>query len=284
MSLAAPAGRGEPGHRRANGSGPREAVTVNLVCTVLLRLSPGSAWPLLLAAVRDEILNRPWEPPAAHWPSMPTIQGGRDLTSGGTWLGVDHARGVVAAVLNGVRRPEPPPGQTRPTRGSLPLAALEEAAPVEPANVRQYDGFHLLRADRDFVEVWSWDGDKLTHQWLGDGDHIIVNLGPDRDDDPLVPHFMPLLRALPEPDPRPGLATAEAWGEWLDLLRGDGLAPADPRGLLIEHDLDGAPYGSSSACLVAIGADGAIRFDFTPTPRKPQWSEIARPRRGQMSD
>lgn len=243
------------------------------MCTVLLRLRPGSAWPLTFAAVRDEMLDRSWDPPGAHWPSMPRVQGGRDRTSGGTWMAVDRDRGAVAAVLNGVRRP-PLAGQTRPTRGALPLAALRDDDPVDAARSRDYDGFHLLRADRETVEVWSWDGVDLTRRRLAPGDHIVVNLGPDRDDDPLVPHFMPLLRALPEPDPRPGLAPARAWSGWLALLGGDGLAPTDPRGLLIEHDVEGTRYGSSSASLVAVAADGTVRYDFTPTPRMPRWVEI----------
>lgn len=255
------------------------------MCTVLLRSRPGAEFPLLLAAVRDEMLDRPWDPPSAHWPWMPEVQGGRDHTSGGTWMAVDRGRGVVGAILNGVRLPP----ADRPSRGSLPLAALSEATPVNSGSVREYDGFHLVRAGRDTVEVWSWDGVDLGYQMLDAGDHIIVNLGPDRDEDPLVPHFMPLLNATPDPAPRPGLSPEQAWGGWLRLLNGDGLAPTDPRGLLIEHDFDGVRYGSSSASLLAVAANGETRYDFTATPRTPSWAEIALgeravPRRESMSD
>lgn len=185
-------------------------------------------------------------------------------------MAFDRTRGIVSAILNGTRL-EP---RTRPSRGTLPLTALVEKAPVTPDNVRDYDGFHLLRADSETVEIWSWDGAELVHRSLPEGDHIIVNLGADRDDDPLVPHFLPLLRTASDPAPRPGLPIAQAWGDWLDLLSGDGLAPTDPRGLLIEHDVDGVVYGSSSASLVAVSARGDTRYDFTPTPRTPHWVEI----------
>jgi hypothetical protein len=256
----------------------------------MLRLSDRSGatseseWPLLLAAVRDELLDRPWDPPAAHWPATPEVQGGRDRTAGGTWLAVDRGRGVVAAVLNGARRPEPAPGEARPSRGYLPFAALAAATPIDSAGVVDYDGFHLFRGDRNGAEVWSWNGVDLVHQVLAPGDHIIVNLGPDCADDPLVPHFMPLLNATPDPDPRPGLPPAKAWDGWLDLLRGDDLSPTDTRGLLIEHHVNGVHYGSSSASLVAIGASGEVRYDFTSTPRTPHWAEIPRPRLQAMSD
>jgi hypothetical protein len=250
------------------------------VCTVLLRLRPGAEWPLLLAAVRDALLDRPWDPPDAHWPSAPDVQGGRDRTAGGTWLAIDRAAGVVAAVLNGVRLPARP----RPSRGSLPLAALSEPEPVTVDNVQDYDGFHLLRADRESVEMWSWDGESLDHRRLPEGDHIVVNLGADRVEDPLVPHFLPMLAATPDPAPWPGLPAEQAWDAWITLLSGDGLAPTDPRGLLIEYDFDGIRYGSSSASLVGISAVGSTRYDFTPTPRTPNWVEITSPRHELMSD
>src|SRR6185369_16804023 len=192
------------------------------VCTVMLRFAPAASWPLLVAAVRDEFLVRPWDPPAAYWPDLPFVQGGRDRLAGGTWMAVDRAHGAVAALLNGVRLAPPEDGSARPTRGRLPLDALTRAEPIDPGEVWRYDGFHLLRADSDHAEVWSWDGVGFTHEDLGPGDQIVVNLGADRDEDPLIPHFRPLLRATLSPDPRPGKPTGDAWGEWLDLMRGDG--------------------------------------------------------------
>jgi hypothetical protein len=254
----------------------------------MIRYLPGSTWPLLIAAVRDEFLERAWDPPDAYWPDQPSVQGGRDRLGGGTWMAVDRARGAVSALLNGVRLGPLEDGSIRPTRGRLPLDALRMVEPVDPATVWRYDGFHLLRADSGRAEVWSWDGQTFSRVELGAGDHIIVNLGPDRDADPLVPHFAPLLRATATPDPRPGKPTADAWGDWLDLLRGDGLDPADPRALLIHHEVAGAHYGSGSASLIGVAADGAVRYDFTATPTAPNWTEVAPPRRDpqreQMSD
>src|SRR5262249_27371339 len=148
--------------------------------------------------------------PAAHWPDLPTAWGGRDRTAGGTWLAVDRTKPAVAALLNGVRRDPPEDGAPRPTRGALPLAALAGRPGVVPGiadddTLSAYDGFHLLYADGERVDVWSWDGTGLDRRSLAPGDHIVVNLGPDRGEDPLVPHFMPLLRAAPDVDPSRGL-------------------------------------------------------------------------------
>jgi hypothetical protein len=253
----------------------------------MLRLRPDGPWPLLLAAVRDEFMQRAWDPPAVHWPDQPTVIGGRDRTAGGTWMAVDPEIPAVAALLNGVRRPAPEDGRPRPTRGALVLAALSEVDPM-PTDLADYDGFHLLRADAARVDVWSWDGERLTRQRLAPGDHIIVNLGVDREGDPLVPHFRPLLAAQGDPlpaaqrEPLPDAQgepvgdgdTEQVWGGWVDLLRGDGLAPDDERGLIIEHEHGGLRYGSTSASLVGIARDGSVRYDFTATPAEPKWMRV----------
>jgi hypothetical protein len=231
------------------------------MCTVLLRFQPDAAWPLLVAAVRDEFLERPWDPPAAHWPETPTLVGGRDRTAGGTWLAVRPDRPAVAALLNGARLPIV---EGRPTRGSLALAALQDKV---PSSFEGYDGFQLLLGTPTEVTVWSWDGSTVEQRSLAPGNHILVNLGVDTADDPLVPHFAPLLAALPSPD------LPSSWGGWPGLLAGDGLDPADDAALLVRRTVADRTYGSSSASLVAISPT-TLRYDFTPTPLTPHWSRV----------
>jgi Transport and Golgi organisation 2 len=231
------------------------------MCTVLLRYQPDAPWPLLVAAVRDEFLERAWDPPAAHWPDDPDLVGGRDRTAGGTWLAVRRGRPAVAALLNGVRLPLAP---GRPTRGTLALAALRDRLPSSFAG---YDAFHLMLGTPSSLQVWSWDGSTMEHRFLAPGNHILVNLGVNTVDDPLVPHFAPLLAALAGP-PLPG-----SWGGWPALLAGDGLDPADDAALLIRRSIEDRTYGSSSASLVAVSPTG-LRYDFTPTPLTPFWSRV----------
>jgi hypothetical protein len=258
------------------------------VCTVLLRLAPEQRFPLVLAAVRDEFLERAWDPPGHHWPaSAPDLIGGRDRTGHGTWLAVRPTRPAVSALLNGVRLPPPDVG-ARPTRGALPLTVLAAAtdpggADLDEADLDGYDGFHLLIGSAvgdgaGGAVVWTWDGETLVRRDLPPGDHIIVNAGVDRADSALVTHFAPLLGALPSPDPRTSQDTTAAWGPWVDLLRGDGLPGDDPRALIVRRTFvteagDELVYGSSSASLIAIGRE-ATRFDFTATPADPQWYEV----------
>jgi hypothetical protein len=256
---------------------------------VLLRFAPGTAWPLLLGAVRDEFADRAWDPPARHWDGG--LIGGRDRVAGGTWLAVDPAAPAMAALLNGPPLPVPPDG-FRPSRGDLPLSALTRWPDADPplpagAELARYNGFHLLRAATDRVDVWSWDGADMTHRSLDPGDHVIVNAGVDVDT-PLVGRLRERMTGLGTPDPRPGRSTpdpgsrrstGDAWDGWVDLLGGDGIDPGDPRALLVWREHQGRVYRSGSACLVALGGDGT-RFDFTaidftgPAAAGASWYEV----------
>lgn len=241
------------------------------MCTVLLRFAPGTRWPVLVGAVRDEFMARPWDWPAAHWGG--TVVGGRDQQAGGTWLAVDPPAKRLGALLNGAL-PLPRDG-SRPSRGELPLLSVREE--FTPPDFRAYDTLHLIRATLTSVDVWSWDGTTVTSSALAPGDYVIVNDGVDAASDPLVAWIRPLLAGAASPDPRPGLSTVEAWGDWLPLMTGGGLDPADPRALIIRHEFGGRVYGSTSETLVALGEDG-VRYDFTDKPgRIDGWREILPP-------
>jgi hypothetical protein len=223
------------------------------VCTVLLRIDPGGRWPVLLGAIRDEFVARAWDPPGHHWDGPhAALLGGRDRQAGGTWLAVDPSARAIGALLNAGRREEPADGEPRPTRGTLALRIL--TAEGLPPDVSRYDRFHLLRATLEGAELWSWDGDSLSHQRLEPGDHIIVNEGLDAGDDPLVPHFAPLLGA-----------TASDVAAWRRLLAGNGLDPGDERALVVRKEIEGHPYGTTSGSLLAL-APAEVRYEFTATP------------------
>jgi uncharacterized protein with NRDE domain len=51
------------------------------MCTAILDLAPGA--PALLAGVRDELIDRAWQPPGRYWPDHPGLIGGRDLQAAG---------------------------------------------------------------------------------------------------------------------------------------------------------------------------------------------------------
>lgn len=116
------------------------------MCLIVLRWQSGS---LIVAANRDEFHHRPTAP-LAFWPDMPGVLAGRDLQSGGTWLGVTRD-GRFAALTN-YRDPSRQRDDAR-SRGHLVsgfLAGDEDvhryAARVQREG-RDYNGFNLLLHD-----------------------------------------------------------------------------------------------------------------------------------------
>ena len=116
------------------------------MCLIVFALHAHARHPLVVAANRDEDLDRP-SAPAAFWPGEAGLLAGRDLRSGGTWMGVTRT-GRFAALTN-VRDPRAhDPGA--PSRGGLvvrflaggdePLAHARAVA----AERARANGFNLL--------------------------------------------------------------------------------------------------------------------------------------------
>ncbi len=114
------------------------------MCSIILRLTPEGCF---IAANRDEMATRAWEPPGEYWPG---ICGGRDTLAGGTWLALSHA-GVMATVLNRTGTLGPAPGKR--SRGELPLLALRETSAeaattaIAKLDAGNYRPFNMVLAD-----------------------------------------------------------------------------------------------------------------------------------------
>jgi hypothetical protein len=234
--------------------------------------------PLLLLGVRDELVGRPWRPPARHWPGSPLI-GGIDEQAGGTWLAVHPDIPRVACLLNG-RGAEADPARRR-SRGELPLRAAADGVGVlkelagDQAALAAYDPFHLVCAEPDGAAVLAWDGARAALRDLTPGTHLLTNAGHAYPPDPAYPDdpaAEPKAAAFggkfaaSRPSANPAAGVTEAWGDWLSLARGDGRDLADPGAIIARRDLpDGRLWGSTSVTLVALAPD-AIRYDFQASP------------------
>ena len=244
------------------------------MCTVVLSLAPAEPMPLLLLGFRDELTDRPWQPPARHWPGSPLV-GGRDEQAGGTWLAVHPGVPRVACILNA--RGEPAVPEDRRSRGELPLRAAADGSQAlrqlheDLGTLARYDPFFLICADLSAALMLSWDGQHAALENLGSATHVITNAGhtyPSVHQDDKAEHFGPKFAAY-RPDADPAATIKDAWGDWLTLAGGDGLSDTDPAAVLVRHELpDGRVYGTTSVSLVALGARG-LRYDFQPVPADP---------------
>ena len=98
------------------------------MCTVILLRRPAMPGRPLIAANRDERLDRAWDPPG-RLVAGPARRGRRPRPpGGGTWMA--PRGGVVATVLNRPGSLGPAPGKR--SRGELPLLALEAGRPTPP--------------------------------------------------------------------------------------------------------------------------------------------------------
>lgn len=119
---------------------------------ISLRRSAAGEPSVLIAANRDEFHQRAAQP-AHWWEKQPEIFAGRDLSAGGTWLGVSRS-GRFAAVTN-VRIPGAARGSR--SRGELPISFLtsDTSAEAFSRSMTQaganYGPFNLL----------VWDGEAL---------------------------------------------------------------------------------------------------------------------------
>jgi uncharacterized protein with NRDE domain len=122
------------------------------MCLVAWNWQPGTQKPLLLAANRDEFYARPTE--ALHWWDGDEMLAGRDLTGGGTWLGLTSS-GRLATLTN--YRDPAHFNPDAPSRGALVadflqghVSAQDYLQSVLPS-AANYNAFNLL----------VWDGTQL---------------------------------------------------------------------------------------------------------------------------
>jgi uncharacterized protein with NRDE domain len=138
---------------------------------------PGA--PLLIAANRDELYQRPADPVTVLRAAQPRILGGRDKQAGGTWLAVNE-HGVVAGLTN---QPVTARDPARLSRGELPLAftaypdaataVAEVCARLDPAD---YNPCWMLVGDRHALfSVDVSGGHRARAEELPPGSYVLEN-------------------------------------------------------------------------------------------------------------
>ncbi|WP_395055438.1 NRDE family protein [Polaromonas sp.] len=130
------------------------------MCLIAFAIGVSKRWPLVIAANRDEFLDRPTLP-LARWASEAgtEIISGRDIRAGGTWMGLT-AMGRIAMLTN-VRGPASLTGEK--SRGELVTRWLESdvdaASFMAQIHAEAYGGFNLVLGDVN-SGAWHWLSNK----------------------------------------------------------------------------------------------------------------------------
>ena len=183
------------------------------MCTVVVLVRPDR---VLLAANRDERVDRAWDPPDEYWPG---IVGGRDRAAGGTWMGLNR-HGVVAAVLNRPGTLGPAAGKR--SRGELPLLALARQTALEAAHAlteldaAEWRGFNMVLADRaGAMFVRGLGQGRPQAETLPAGVSMVTAYDPNDLESPRTARHLPRLQAA-EP------AGVADWTGWRQILADQG--------------------------------------------------------------
>ena len=148
------------------------------MCLIGLALGQHPRFALVIAANRDEFLQRPaaalgwWQAAADAAPLL----GGRDLRAGGTWMGLSTT-GRVAMLTN--VRDLPRQRSDAPSRGAIVPAWL--ASPASASDFwpdvasRGHNPFNLLAGDLVSGQWWWADDQSGSPQVLGPGLYGLSN-------------------------------------------------------------------------------------------------------------
>jgi uncharacterized protein with NRDE domain len=243
------------------------------VCLLVVASRVLPTWPLVVAANRDERLDRPAAPAGLLREHPYRTVGGRDLLAGGTWLAVND-RGVVAGLTN-----RPLPGGRDPTkrsRGEIPLAltaAADATAAVTAFEKTYVPGTYnpcwVLVGDRTSLYLLDLTGD-LVVRALPAGVHVLENVAYG-ESSPKVDRVHRLL------DDR--LGSTKPFVAFTEVL-GDHVVtdPSRARSEVSACCVHAADYGTRSSLIVRVpvdparvpvvsGSDGpACRHDLVEVP------------------
>lgn len=145
------------------------------MCLIFLSFNQHPQYPLIIAANRDEFFERP-ATPMGFWPEHPKLLAGKDLTAGGTWLGVTKT-GYFAMLTNYRDMANIRPNA--PTRGKLVLDYLiGELAPAGylqalHSSAAQYNGYNIILGTLD--DPWYYSNQSNKIYQLGTGLYGLSN-------------------------------------------------------------------------------------------------------------
>lgn len=227
------------------------------MCVLALWMGLDPRTPLVVAANRDESYARPTAPPGEIEPG---VIAGKDLESGGTWLGMNR-HGLFVAVTN---RKSPARTSDSVSRGLLALETLRcrklpcvEGIVERRIRDHAFAGFNLVAVLDGQGLCLHYDG-TLRRAPFGTGVHVVSS---DRDlDDPGMPEKRILDRFVAL---NPGVPDVDALRSVLSSHEGDRA--------VCKH---GDGYGTVSSSILIDRGDGFRLLHAGGPPCRTPFAEI----------
>lgn len=257
------------------------------MCTVVILLRPGHAWPVIIGSNRDEMRDRPWDAPGRHWDDRPHVTAGRDKLAGGTWFGMNDDR-LVAGILNRPNSLGPAPGKR--SRGELPLDALDHAEAREAAEALAaldpdaYRSFNMVIADA-MGAYWIANDEetgRIHVDAIPTGVSMVTAHDLNTSESDRIRFHLPRFRAAPPPEPE-----QDDWFAWealmADRTKADdsdwgGVMAVAPEDFASDEGVERVDFGtvcSSLIALPAIGSDKSPVWRFAPgMPGKTPYHDV----------
>lgn len=216
------------------------------MCTVIMMRGLDDAYPVVVAANRDEARDRAFSPPGLSHGARRRWLSPKDKRAGGTWIGIND-RGMACALTNVAGEMG---AAGAPSRGELPHLALDHSDPeaaIAAVGARTaqaaFAGFRIAVASAGSLWVGGWVGGQWAARAVA-GDVLVFSNEAEPGDLP-----------IPELDSwsRRGLSVHERVAGLEGLLIRDGAAGGT--GLLKR----GESYGTVSSSVIAIPPAADLR-------------------------
>ena len=220
------------------------------MCSIVILKQSDKEWPLILGANRDEMADRESLTPGRHWDDRPHIIAGKDLSAGGTWLGINDY-GLVAAIMN--RMNTLGPASDKRSRGELVLDALEHADASESLNAmieiekNSYRGFNMFIADNLNAYWIKSDEGSESIEYFNIPDGLSMITAYDRNDlsSDRIKNYLEKFSLSNQPNP-----SKQEWQDWEMLLGSTYSKNNDPlSAMCVKTDIG---FQTVSSSLIAL--------------------------------
>lgn len=206
------------------------------MCVVAIAIDAHPRWRLVVAGNRDEYHARA-SAPLARWDDASGIIAGRDLVSGGSWMGVSNA-GRFAVVTN--IRDADGPDPDKLSRGALVADWLAQGR--VPDDLSRFNPFNLIVTEGNEAAYLS-NRPVSLYQSLGRGIHALSNAIPDEHwprKDRLMQQMTMWLEQAANPE------------SLLDILSDETLPDREAHPVFIRSPI----YGTRGSTVLAVDRNG----------------------------